>query len=367
MFKSGYSIVVLVLLTLTISNLRAAEVFDVLELPSVESPLAAKSMMYSVTRQGDRFFAAGHRGHILYSDDFGETWSQASVPVRSAILDIHFPTPNDGWAVGHSGVILHSSDRGETWNKQFDGHRLGAEGLEYYQSKSAAEPDNVQVAFLVEEMVFAVEQGADKPFFKVYFEDETSGYAAGAYGILFRTEDGGKTWFPQMELLDVGQYMHLFDLDRLDGKYVIAGEAGSLLRVASDDVDAGSSGSGLYVLQEYPYEGSIFTVLATGEQQLFAGGLEGSCFYSEDGGVSWSEVSKPKSGSIIDSIMLSDGRVLIVSGQGKLMVSDDQGKSFSDLQTGHRGRTSSILESGPGQLIVTGAFGLRTLKIDADG
>ena len=38
--------------------------------------------------QRREIFATGIRGHILYSSDFGDSWTQAeSVPVRSSLLD----------------------------------------------------------------------------------------------------------------------------------------------------------------------------------------------------------------------------------------------------------------------------------------
>jgi len=115
--------------------------YDVLELPAVPSHLATTSLIYSISKFGDRHFATGHRGHILYSDDGGDSWQQAEVPVRSSILDIDFPNPELGWAVGHEGVILNSTDGGKTWAKQYDGLRYGEEGLAYYQELAAAEPD----------------------------------------------------------------------------------------------------------------------------------------------------------------------------------------------------------------------------------
>ena len=348
--------VFLVLLMLTAPILSAAQKYDGLELAAVQSPLAAKSLVYSVSRTGDRFFAAGQRGHILYSDDYGETWTQAEVPVRTAILDIHFPTQDMGWAVGHSGVILHSIDGGKTWIKQFDGYRLGSEGLAYYQSKADAEPENERFSYLVGEMQYAVQQGADKPFFKVHFEDINTGFVVGAYGVLFRTDDGGKNWVPYMEILDLYQYIHLFDFDIVDGNYVLAGEMGTLLLRDEE--------SGDFIPQDYPFDGSIYTVLTIGPDQLIAGGLRGKVFHSADAGKSWSESVKPGSGAVVDSLLLSDGRILIVSDEGKLMVSADSGETFSILKTSHRGRISSVIESSPGKLIVSGPFGLHRLSLN---
>ncbi len=122
-FRKLISCAVLGLLLSPIS--ANARTYDVLELPAVQSEQASKSLIFSIELSNGRIFATGNFGHILYSDDGGESWQQAKVPVRSSILDIHFPTAQKGWAVGHEGVILHSSDRGETWVKQYDGVRYG--------------------------------------------------------------------------------------------------------------------------------------------------------------------------------------------------------------------------------------------------
>ena len=114
-------------------TLSHAETYDVLKLPAAPSKLAAKAPMFVVKRFGDRFFAAGAYGHIVYSGDGGKTWTQAEVPVRSTLLDITFVNDTHGWAVGHEGVILHSSDGGSTWELQYDGLRYGTEGLAFYQ------------------------------------------------------------------------------------------------------------------------------------------------------------------------------------------------------------------------------------------
>ncbi|WP_295719731.1 YCF48-related protein, partial [uncultured Halovibrio sp.] len=96
---------------------------DVLEVPALETDLAAESLLLDVEYAGERLVAVGERGHIVYSDNGGESWTQAEVPVSTTLTGVDFPEGNteEGWAVGHSGVILHTSDGGETWNNQFDG------------------------------------------------------------------------------------------------------------------------------------------------------------------------------------------------------------------------------------------------------
>ncbi len=145
---------VAVLLALMVAPWSASHAakFDVLELPAVASEMASKSLIFAIRKFGDRYFAVGQRGHILFSDDGGDSWTQAKVPVRSSLLDIYFATPELGWAVGHEGVILHSADGGESWVKQYDGIRYGVEGKAYYEALAAANPDNEYYAILVDEM-----------------------------------------------------------------------------------------------------------------------------------------------------------------------------------------------------------------------
>lgn len=347
--------------------------YDVLELPAVQSPLAQRAMVYSLTRAGERVFATGIRGHILYSDDFGQSWVQAeSVPVRSSLLDAAFPTPEQGWVVGHDGVVLHTSDGGKSWVKQLDGVRLAQIGLDHYRKKQEQEPDNERFAFLVDEMTLATEQAADRPFFKVVMHDAKRGFAAGAYGLLFRTEDGGESWFPVMELLDLDQLVHLFDHAALapapaagdaaaahpgEPQEFLSGEMGTLLTL--------DPSTGHWRRLDFPYDGSMFTLLATRGGTLVTGGLRGLVFRSTDRGLSWQEANKPQTNSVVAGTVLADGRVVIATQEGNLFLSVDEGANFAPLPVEDPKPVSDLLEGRPGELIMSGSFGLRVQRLPA--
>jgi len=346
---------------------RETKRYDVLDLPAVQSPLAQHSLVYSLTREGDRIFATGIRGHILYSSDFGDSWTQAeSVPVRSSLLDAAFPTREQGWVVGHDGVVLHTEDGGRTWVKQLDGFKLAEIGLEYYRRKLEENPDNERYALLVDEMTTAQQQAADRPFFKVIMLDTRRGYIAGAYGLLFHTEDGGQSWYPVMENLALDQFVHLFDFALLppapggqggawEPQIVLAGEMGTLLAL--------DSATGQWNRLEFPYDGSMFTISATGGDALVTGGLRGLVYFSPDRGASWQEASKPQTGAIVASTVLSDGRVVIAAQDGTLLISSDHGASFETLPAEKSMAVSDVLEGRPGELIMSGGFGLRVRKL----
>jgi len=344
--------------TLLIAGAASATSYNVLELPAEPSKLASKSLIYTIKKFNGRHFATGHRGHILYSDDGGDTWTQAQVPVRSSILDIDFPTPELGWAVGHEGVILHSSDGGKTWVKQFDGLRYGEEGLAYYRALAEAEPDDDFYPILVEEMEFAISQGADKPLFGVHFHTDKFGHAGGAYGMLLRTVDGGETWEPVMHHVDNREFYHIFDFAPLpeEGKFFLSGEAG-LFVIGDIRARTGTR------VENIPFHGSFFTVIDTAGGAIVLGGLRGRMFRTEDAGETWTAVIKPPSAAIVDSTRLEDGRLVAVSIGGGVLISSDDGRSFSNVPLSNGGRVYAVAEGSPGTLLLGGPKGIDKLTL----
>ena len=332
--------------------------YDVLELPAVASEMAPESLIFAVRKFGERYFAVGHRGHILFSDDGGDSWTQAEVPVRSSLLDIFFPTPELGWAVGHEGVILHSADGGKTWVKQYDGVRYGVEGKAYYEALAEANPDNDLYPFMVEEMDFAIGQGADKPLFKVNFHNETSGHAAGAYGMILRTDDGGKNWVHVLHHMENDSFYHLFDFAQLPGerKFFLSGEAGLFM------VGDASAGTGT-LIETVPWEGSFFTSAAASDDAIVMGGLRGRMFRTADAGQTWTAVEKPTTSSMVDSTRLANGNLVFVGIAGEILMSTDDGNSFSQLPLSIGGRIYSVSEGPTGTLLVAGPSGIHKLSL----
>ena len=348
--------VVLALTVVPWSVSYAAE-YDVLELPAVPSELASESLIFAIKNYHGRYFAVGHRGHILYSED-AETWTQAQVPVRSSLLDIDFPTPEQGWAVGHEGVILHSSDGGKTWVKQFDGIRYGQEGRELYLRLAEENPDNDLYPFLVEEMDFAISQGADKPLFRVNFHTDKWGHAAGAYGMILVTRDGGESWHHVLHNMENDSFYHYFDFADLpaDGQFFLSGEAGMFL-VGDINAETGVA------VDNVPWEGSFFTSVDTADGAIVMGGLRGRMFRTADLGENWDAIEKPPTSSIVDSIRLGDGSLVAVGMAGEILHSTDNGFNFSRLPLKSDGLVYTVAEGPQGSLLVGGPNGIQKLQL----
>ena len=320
----------------------AAEFADALDTPAQPSDLASRGTLTGLAKAGERLVVVGQRGHILYSDDNGKSWAQASVPVSSDLTAVQFPTPAQGWAVGHDGVVLHSRDGGASWEKQLDGRQLGRLMQDYY----ATQPDAAQ---WLDEGKRIETEGADKPFLDVWFSDAQNGFVVGAFNLIFRTRDGGQSWQPWADRTDNPSGYHLAAIAG-DGKQVfIAGEQGLLLRL--DD-----SGERFQALTS-PYQGSFFG-LNVQPDVVLAYGLRGHAYRSVDGGASWSQVETGLNASITASARDARGQIYLFGQTGQALVSGDDGASFKALDIGPPVPVYGALASPEAGLLLVGARGV---------
>tara|TARA_Y100000296_G_scaffold87491_1_gene135709 strand:+ start:11878 stop:12948 length:1071 start_codon:yes stop_codon:yes gene_type:complete len=332
----------------------ATEFADVLDTPAVASELAAHSMLTGLALAGERTVAVGQRGHILYSDDAGEHWQQATVPVSADLVAVHFPTSQQGWAVGHGGVVLHSSDAGQTWSRQLDGRQVGPLMLAYYQQQAAAQPDDPALAALVNEAQRMTDEGADKPFLDVWFENDQVGYIVGAFNLIFRTADGGQNWTPWLERTDNPSALNLYAINVVGNDLFIVGEQGLILKLdpLTERFEATST----------PYRGTFFGI--TGKPGVaLAFGLRGNAYRSVDAGVSWQPVELGLTLSITTGTVAADGRIILVSQAGHVLISHDDALSFQPLAKNHLTPVAAARTNGPDALTLVGMRGVRVLPI----
>ena len=316
---------------------------DVLDSPALPSPLAQRSLITGLARAGARVVAVGQRGHVLTSDDAGKTWQQAQVPVSSDLVAVSFPTADAGWAVGHDGVVLHSSDAGRTWERQLDGRTLGNVLVSYYTRSGDAK-------WLTEAKRFAA-QGAENPLLDVWFQDAQTGYIAGAFGLLLRTADGGKTWEPLLHATDNPKSLHLYAVRRVAGELFIVGEQGLALKL--------NGANGRFEAQTIPYQGTLFGLVGN-DRAVLAHGLRGNVVRSTDGGRSWLAVPTGVTAGLTASTVDERGRIVIVSQGGHVLVSADDGASFTSLKLERPTPAAAVASAGTGMLVLGGPRGVQT-------
>lgn len=324
---------------------------DSLDVPAARVEGAAvpdRQPMLAVARAGDRLVAAGLRGLILLSDDHGQSWRQAQVPVQSDLTAIHFPTSDKGWAVGHEGVILNTTDAGETWHKQLEGRQAASVLAPFYQERLARGDDSIQP--YLEQLLFNTETGAILPHLGVHFEDEQTGYVVGAFGMARKTENGGETWMPWLHRMDNDHFLNLNDIRAVGSDVYVAGEQGTVFRLDRE--------SDRFVAVHTEYRGSFFGVTGN-DHQVIVFGLRGHAFATRDRGATWTPLETGVEDSFTAGAISGDGQsLLLVSAGGRLALSQDGGQHFEIMRAPRPMLYAGASATPAGNFVLAGWGGL---------
>jgi photosystem II stability/assembly factor-like uncharacterized protein len=317
---------------------------DVLERPALvrTAERVSKFVYLGIHNAGKRLVAVGERGLILWSDDDGMTWRQAKVPISVTLTSVFFSDDKNGWATGHSGVVLHSTDGGQSWVKQLDG--VQAAQLVVDESKKLG--TNTSFATDAERLVT---DGPDKPFLDVHFADANNGLIVGAYGLIFSTNDGGRTWKPLQTHIENPKGLHIYAIHQTGGAIYLAGEQGAVF-VSTD------RGENFRIIRT-PYNGSYFGTLSSG-QNLIVFGMRGNAYWSSDEGSSWQKCDVQGASTLTAGIRLKDGRLILTDDTGAVFVSFDDGKRFTSIGLPKLPPLTSVLETPGGQFLFAGISGL---------
>ncbi|WP_373987172.1 YCF48-related protein [Duganella sp. BuS-21] len=311
--------------------------------PAVLSRQASQSVMLGAAHAGSRVVAVGERGIILLSDDNGQRWQQAEVPVSVTLTAVRFADARNGVAVGHAGVVLTTSDGGAHWQRMLDGQRLAALALE------AAKKSSDALALRDAERLVA--DGADKPLLDVCLLGAGRILAVGAYGIAFASEDNGRSWTPWMDRISNPKGLHLNTVRANGDTILLAGERGLALL----STDAGRSFRPLNV----PYQGSFFTAELTSATDLLLAGLRGNAWRSVDAGRSWQQLASPMPVSITASTTRADGNVVLANQAGMLLTVRDQ--ALVPTNTAPMPPLNAILALNNGGLLALSIQGIKAV------
>lgn len=359
---------------------------DLLDLPAMMAPKAAKSFTMGVATRAGTVLMVGERGIVLQRntvsatpaqtvvDAEGVPWKQAHVPVSVNLTSVCFASDNLAFAVGHDGVVLKSMDAGGKWIRVFDGHQANVQVVALAQKRLAEvqtqrdqlkpdeqtpldeQLDNAQ--FALEDAQAGAKFGPSRPLLDVWFNDEKNGWVVGSYGQVFETHDGGIHWTLIADRLDNADSRHFNGVyGNAQGQLLIAGEAGRVYQ--SEDfgktwqrMDTGYTGH---------FYGARVVRAVSGQSVLYAYGFGGSVYRKKADSKQWQRLNNPSSESLVHSIVDGEtvwfvdqkGRVLktTVGADQLTVVSDKVGKTV----TGAAWMGNAWVFSGQG--------GPRTLKM----
>jgi photosystem II stability/assembly factor-like uncharacterized protein len=310
-------------------------VLGVLDRPAMKVKEPAKSVLIDVAVTDNRLVAVGERGIIVYSDDAGETWQQAQVPVSVGLTAVCFPSPQNGWAVGHGGVVVHTKDRGQTWERQLEGTQAAEMAFENAKAEAGqVGPEDLDAQLMLDNATLMVKDGPDKPFLDLYFETDRKGIIVGSYGLIFKTEDGGLTWRCLMDSVENPEGLNLYAIHAAGDAIYLAGERGLFL-ISKD-------GGNSFQQVATPYPGTYFDIYAYASGELVLLGLQGNAYWSSDQGQTFNQSEVDAAVSFTNVTQYRQDSLLFANQAGMILESRDRGRTIKVIDVPRLAPVSSM-------------------------
>ena len=327
--------------------------FSVVHEPALAIAHPESVVLLAITRAGGRLVAAGQHGVIIYSDDHGQSWRQASVPVNIVITNLYFVTPQIGWATADYGIILRTADAGMTWQVQLQGDEVLKLMTAAAQQFAAANPGTPAAALAVRRAGIFAGGGPDKPFLCIAGVSPEVVFVYGAYRMTVLTKDGGKNWVDYSLHVPDPISHNIYDATWIGSSLFLAGEAGSLFR--SDDQGT------TYAMLKSPTETTLLGVISTGGDAILTYGVAGTAYRSVDGGNSWTQVTVPTNSDLTAAVTLKSGRVIVLAENGVILASQDQGATLRPVPLIENMLLFDVVQADNQDVVFVGSGGVKVI------
>ena len=217
-------------------------------------------------------------GLILRTTNGGLKWDSIPFSGGQGLFDMHFPSPQTGYAVGYQGTVVKTTNGGLSWN--------------------------------------AINTGLDNFFFVIWFTSTTIGYAAGEYGKIFKTTNGGASW---QELPAKGTGF-IYGMQFIDANTGYVGAEDGVFRTTN----AGATWEAVPTGFTDGYWAVHFIDLKRG----FVGGSSGAIYATTDGGANWKKLSTGATSSV-ERIVFTDQNIGYATIHKSYARTSDGGKTWS--------------------------------------
>jgi len=250
------------------------------------------------------------------------------------LADLRFGTPHEalfsiafygdvGIAVGAGGAILESADSGKTWKSAPPVTELSLLSASVNQGTALAVGQLGVVARMDGDGKWQkVDSGSQSRLLSVKVNAHGSAVAAGAFGTVLKSDDGGEHWASiapanWTDFAEQEPHLYIADIDD-NGVITIGGEYGLLLR---------SSDSGAHWQALHKGEASLFSMQLRADGSGYAVGQNGTVLHTADHGARWDEVKVDTSANLLGVCVAADGHVAI-TGMHDMLLSSDNGSTW---------------------------------------
>jgi photosystem II stability/assembly factor-like uncharacterized protein len=301
--------------------------------------LSHRDRLYDATSVGGELYAVGHPGLLLRSTDGGKSFETVRAgQTDEALFGISFNRKGQGAIVGRSGVVFTTPDQGKTWQKS--AVVLGEEKPSMF---SVSVLDDGAIIAVGEFGAIARSEDQGKTWTRLPYSVDLDPKAVKAAGSGCGESVSGSA----SDNADQVQEARLTDVVFLDAAQgLVVGEFGLVLR--TDD------GGRTFMRALSCTDMMLFSVATAGGRAL-AVGAGGTVVESSDAGRTWTRRPSGTPEHLFGAFQAAD-RAVVIGAAGTVLVREGVG-SFKPVDSGVHGWLTAATLNGKGEGVVVGGRG----------
>lgn len=278
-------------------------------------------------------YAVGDWGTLLKSVDGGIHWSSLNSPGNYRFMSVWFSDPLHGWVTGANlywlgtgSAIFHTNDGGLTWQCQYNNISKDLiYDITFTDPLHGYAAGDRFIAVTHDGGQNWLTQNIDHSLIAIDFANDSTGWASGPFGVIYKTTDYGETWVKQPSTSTALINSICFLNDSVG---MMVGNGGRVLQTNN----AGNTWTWFSIPGGLSLQD---VVLLNDTTAIVVGGYYSTvCLKTTDNGATWISVDVPTSAPLNGICFIDQTTGWCVGDDGKILVTGDGGESW-EAQSRH--------------------------------
>ena len=281
---------------------------------------ARTSYFLSISICDSSVLSVGLGGVFFKSSNYGNTWDSLGFNLSNNYRNAYFINDNTGWVLGGSwsGVICKTTDGGYNWIEKTIDNQNYLRSL-FFLNENTGWAGNKNKIFKTTDAGsswYIQFDSAINNYTSIYFINENTGWAAGEYYNMFKTTNGGITWFLLPKAPGGGTIYFINENTGWSALYYR-----EIYKTTDGGLNWNRNTSILW-----PHR-NLYKIQFLNEMTGIVC-ADGGMFRSSNGGDNWYITYGGEMQSFYDFCMLPNGFIKAIGEQGLLITSKDSGISW---------------------------------------